>query len=92
MKTMVSTLDGFKLSEVDLKMRGPGEIFGVAQSGRREGGLVDLKRDVEIVEEARKTALEIAEIDPGLKRAENSSLRERLESRYRGLLDLAQIS
>lgn len=92
MKTMVSTLDGFKLSEVDLKMRGPGEIFGVAQSGRREGGLVDLKRDVEIVEEARKKALEIAEIDPGLKRAENSSLRERLESRYRGLLDLAQIS
>jgi ATP-dependent DNA helicase RecG len=92
MKTMVSTLDGFKLSEVDLKMRGPGEIFGVAQSGRREGGLVDLKRDVDVVEEARKKALEIADIDPGLKRSENSSLRERLESRYRGLLDLAQIS
>ncbi|HVZ81795.1 MAG TPA: ATP-dependent DNA helicase RecG [bacterium] len=92
MKTMVSTLDGFKLSEVDLKMRGPGEIFGVAQSGRREGGLVDLKRDVDVVEEARKKALEIADIDPGLKRSENKSLRERLESRYRGLLDLAQIS
>ncbi len=55
-KMMVSTNDGFKLSEFDLRTRGPGEIFGVAQSGRREGGLVDLKRDVEIVDKARAAA------------------------------------
>ncbi len=89
---MVSTLDGFKLSEFDLKMRGPGEIFGVAQSGRREGGIVDLKRDVEIVEEARKTALEILDQDPKLTRPQNLNLRKNLDSKYRNLLDLAQIS
>ena len=91
-KFMVSTLDGFKLAEFDLKMRGPGEIFGVAQSGRKEGGIVDLKRDVEVVEAARKDAQTIVEKDPGLKQEPNRSLRNRLESRYQAALDLAQIS
>jgi len=92
MKIMTSTLDGFKLSEFDLKMRGPGEIFGVAQSGRREGGIVDLKRDVDVVEDARRMALEIIGRDPGLTDQENESLRLNLDSKYRSQLDLAQIS
>ncbi len=92
MKIMVDTLDGFKLSELDLKMRGPGEIFGVAQSGRREGGIVDLKRDVDVVDEARKAALTIIEGDPKLISDDNKGLRQNLESKYRDLLDLAQIS
>ena len=92
MKIMVSTLDGFKLSEVDLRMRGPGEIFGVAQSGRREGGIVDLKKDVDVVEEARKSAQMILENDPKLTSVENRGLRENLEIKYQGLVDLAQIS
>ncbi len=92
MKIMVSTLDGFKLSEFDLKMRGPGEIFGVAQSGRREGGIVDLKRDVDIVEEARKTALEVISKDAELQEPANQGLRQNLEMKFKGLLDLAQIS
>lgn len=92
MKIMVSTLDGFKLSEVDLRMRGPGEIFGVAQSGRREGGIVDLKKDVDVVEEARKSAQMILEKDPKLTAVENRGLRENLEVKYQGLVDLAQIS
>ncbi len=91
-KIMVSTLDGFKLSEFDLKMRGPGEIFGVAQSGRREGGIVDLKRDVDVVEEARRDAQALVTKDPGLVREENRFLRTRLESRYQAVLNLAQIS
>jgi len=92
MKIMVSTLDGFKLSEVDLRMRGPGEIFGIAQSGRREGGIVDLKKDIDVVEEARKRAMVIFEKDPQLKQEENMGIRANLESKYHGLLDLAQIS
>ncbi len=92
MKVMVSTLDGFKLSEFDLRMRGPGEIFGVAQSGRREGGIVDLKRDVDVVEEARKMGLAILEKDSRLKLPENNRLRESLHTKYHQLLDLAQIS
>lgn len=92
MKIMVSTPDGFKLSEFDLKMRGPGEIFGVAQSGRREGGIVDLKRDVDIVEEAHKVALDVLGHDPELSQSKNKGLRKNLDSKYRDLLDLAQIS
>jgi ATP-dependent DNA helicase RecG len=91
-KIMVSTLDGFKLSEFDLRMRGPGEIFGVAQSGRREGGIVDLKRDIDVVDLARKDAQTLVEKDPGLNLEPNRSLRTRLQSRYQAALDLAQIS
>ena len=92
MKTMTSTLDGFRLSEIDLKMRGPGEIFGVAQSGRREGGIVDLKKDIDVVEEARKMALTIIDKDPNLTWEEHKNLRESLLSKFQPLLDLAQIS
>jgi ATP-dependent DNA helicase RecG len=73
-------------------MRGPGEIFGVSQSGRREGGIVDLKRDVDVVEEARKTAQTILEKDPRLVANESRGLRESLQTKYRDILDLAQIS
>ncbi len=89
-KIMVATNDGFKLSEFDLKMRGPGEIFGLAQSGRREGGLVDLRRDVELVERARDQAGEILRQDPLLKTVANEELRKALKTRYD--FQLAQIS
>jgi ATP-dependent DNA helicase RecG len=92
MKIMVATTDGFKLSEFDLKMRGPGEIFGLAQSGRREGGIVDLKRDVAIVDEARGAAASILETDPRLTSPDHQYLRSNLETKYQYLLDLAQIS
>lgn len=92
MKTMVSTLDGFKLSEMDLKMRGPGEIFGLAQSGRKEGGLVDLKRDGELAEQARQKAEYLLKEDPRLDNPRNRPLREKLGRRYQGFMGLAQIS
>jgi ATP-dependent DNA helicase RecG len=81
-KIMVATNDGFKLSEFDLKMRGPGEIFGLAQSGRREGGLVDLKRDVELVERAREKAANLLQEDPTLQSPVNEELRKALKTRY----------
>jgi ATP-dependent DNA helicase RecG len=91
-KTMVSTLDGFQLSEMDLKMRGPGEILGLAQSGRREGGLVDLRRDGHLVEQARQKAEDLLKDDPQLDKPQNSAIRDKLGRHYQTLLNLAQVS
>jgi ATP-dependent DNA helicase RecG len=92
MKAMTSTDDGFKLSELDLKLRGPGDIFGVEQSGRREGGLVDLRRDGELVEKARGEAQTILEKDGALQAKSSAGLREVFLRRYHGQLDLATLS
>ena len=51
---MVETNDGFKLAEVDLQLRGPGEFFGTRQSGLPEFRVADLLRDAAILEEARR--------------------------------------
>jgi ATP-dependent DNA helicase RecG len=92
MKAMVRTNDGFELSELDLRLRGPGDIFGTDQSGRREGGAVDLRRDGGLVERARREAEALVASDPTLGRPENARVREAFLRRYRGQLDLASIS
>ena len=92
MKAMTSTDDGFKLSELDLKLRGPGDIFGVEQSGRRESGIVDLKRDGELVEKARIEAQAVLEKDGTLQSKESAGLRDVFLHRYNGQLDLATLS
>lgn len=73
--TMISTNDGFKISEQDLLLRGPGEFLGLAQSGippLRAGHLI---RDKVLLERARDTAREILLRDPGLESAQNEPLR-----------------
>ncbi|UKN03227.1 ATP-dependent DNA helicase RecG [Paracrocinitomix mangrovi] len=64
--TMVETNDGFKISEVDLKLRGPGDIMGTQQSGLLNLKLSDLSRDAQIVKLARIKAEELIERDPNL--------------------------
>ncbi|MDR0299564.1 MAG: ATP-dependent DNA helicase RecG [Streptococcaceae bacterium] len=59
MQIMVDTMDGFKLAEEDLKMRGSGEIFGLRQSGIPEFAVADLVNDYNILEVARQEAVEI---------------------------------
>src|SRR3989440_10368202 len=53
---MVATNDGFKIAEVDLELRGPGEFFGTRQSGLPEFRAVDILRDTNLLEEARREA------------------------------------
>ena len=59
MKIMTETQNGFILAEEDLKMRGSGEIFGLRQSGLPEFIAADLVNDYNILEVARKEAVEI---------------------------------
>jgi ATP-dependent DNA helicase RecG len=78
LKTMVSTNDGFKIAEKDLELRGPGEIEGTRQSGALNLKLADLLQDKQLLETARKLALDLLEKDPGLSLPENHSIKEYL--------------
>ena len=70
METMVRTNDGFELSEVDLKLRGPGDIMGKQQSGVLNLQIADLVKDQEILQYARHYAIEILKDDPNLEKNE----------------------
>jgi ATP-dependent DNA helicase RecG len=78
MDTMVMTNDGFQISEVDLQLRGPGDLMGTQQSGVLDLKLADLSRDGQIVSLAREKAREILEKDPDLLLAENLILNQRM--------------
>ncbi len=71
------TDDGFKLSEEDLRLRGPGDFFGVRQSGMPELRMANLS-DTPLVELARSLADKLWESDPYLRRPEHAALRERM--------------
>ena len=68
---MVDTNDGFKISEVDLKLRGPGDIMGTKQSGILDFKLADIIKDNKILQYARAEAIKLLEVDPNLDLAEN---------------------
>lgn len=73
---MKETNDGFKISSEDLKLRGPGDIAGVKQSGFMKLSIANLARDLNILENARKEAFYLLKEDPGLINPENRSLRD----------------
>jgi ATP-dependent DNA helicase RecG len=90
-QAMVETNDGFRIAEVDLQLRGPGEFFGTRQSGLPEFRVADLLRDAALLEEARRDALAIIAADPELRAAEHRGLRDALLARWRGKLALASV-
>jgi ATP-dependent DNA helicase RecG len=88
---MTGTNDGFKIAEVDLELRGPGDFFGTRQSGLPEFRVADLLRDGAMLEEARREAFALVQADPQLVAPGHRGLREALLARWRGKLDLAGI-
>ncbi|MEX2588638.1 MAG: ATP-dependent DNA helicase RecG, partial [Chitinophagales bacterium] len=74
MDTMVRTNNGFEISEVDLKLRGPGDIEGTQQSGITQLKLADLSKDQKILQEARICAEEILDNDARLEKPEHQVL------------------
>jgi ATP-dependent DNA helicase RecG len=90
-EAMVATTDGFRIAEVDLEIRGPGEFFGTRQSGLPEFRVADLLRDGHLLEDARVQAQAIVAADRDLRRPEHRGLRLALLSRWRGKLDLASV-
>jgi ATP-dependent DNA helicase RecG len=75
-ETMLATNDGFKVSEVDLRLRGPGDFFGTKQSGMPEFHIANILEDGSIISKARKEAFNLVESDPHLRSADNQPVRK----------------
>jgi ATP-dependent DNA helicase RecG len=71
LKTMVDTTDGFKIAEVDLKLRGPGNLMGTQQSGVLNLKIADVAKDSKILVAARNTAIDLLQDDPNLEMEHN---------------------
>ena len=79
---MVSTNDGFKISEIDLKLRGPGDILGTQQSGVVDFKIADLTNDLKIFDLAKKEVKKLISNDPKLKHSNNITIRQELLEFY----------
>jgi|JI10StandDraft_1071094.scaffolds.fasta_scaffold84496_3 ATP-dependent DNA helicase RecG len=79
METMVRTNDGFEISEVDLRLRGPGDLDGTQQSGVLDLKIADLAQDGQILQLARSSAQAILNEDPNLASQENQLLLNQLQ-------------
>ncbi|MFE3871595.1 ATP-dependent DNA helicase RecG [Flavobacterium sp. ZS1P70] len=75
METMVKTNDGFEIAEVDLKLRGPGDLMGTQQSGVLNLQIADLVRDRDTLALARNYALKLLKEDAGMQKPEHAALR-----------------
>jgi ATP-dependent DNA helicase RecG len=74
METMVSSNDGFEIAEVDLKLRGPGDLMGTQQSGILNLRIADIIKDAHILKRAREVAIQVLKEDPNLKKIENKNI------------------
>jgi ATP-dependent DNA helicase RecG len=91
MEIMTRTNNGFLIAEEDLRIRGPGEIYGTRQSGMPSFRVADLVKDMRLLEVARQEAFHLLEHDPDLSRPEHAALREAVE-RFRHRFAIATVS
>ena len=72
--------DGFYIAGEDLKLRGPGDLFGIRQSGLMEFKIGDIFNDAGILKEASEAAAEILALDPALDLEQNRQLKRKLSA------------
>lgn len=92
LEAMVSTQNGFELSEIDLQLRGPGDLMGTQQSGTLQLKVSDIVKDSEILYRAREAAEWILARDPELTLAEHQGIRTTLNRLLKGNLLWSYIS
>jgi len=88
---MLETTDGFKIAEIDLNLRGPGDFFGTRQSGLPELQLANLLTDGDILTLARSEALTLIERDPHLRASEHEEMRKHFQSRMSEMFRLTEV-
>lgn len=82
MKIMCETSDGFKISEKDLELRGPGEFFGVRQHGLPELKVANLATDMEILSRAKIASEKLLKEDATLENPENLKLKQKIKEKF----------
>lgn len=92
LETMVRTTDGFEIAEVDLKLRGPGDLSGTQQSGALDLKIADLAKDQIMLSAARELALEIIDEDPELSMPKNQIIALQLQKIKEKKTDWSKIS
>lgn len=91
-EALIRTTDGFAIAEEDLRIRGPGEMFGTRQSGLPEFRAANLIRDAALLDVARKEAFALLREDPELARSEHAVLRQAMTRRWAAKLSLGEVS
>jgi len=79
-KALCETDDGFALADIDLALRGAGDVAGTRQHGAATFKAADIVKDIRIIELARRDVTELFESDPDLKKPEHSALQRRLQT------------
>lgn len=88
---MEQTIDGFVISDEDLKLRGPGDFFGTRQHGYLNSGLINFSQDREIINRARNLAFKIIDEDPKLKLEKNKLIKSEFMINYKDMLEFINI-
>ncbi len=92
LQAMVNFLDGFKIAEIDLKLRGPGNIFGTEQSGFPELKHADLINDTQLIIRAKTAAFALIENDPHFQEENHYIIKKNLLEHYSHSLNYAKIA
>ncbi|MBU6392434.1 MAG: ATP-dependent DNA helicase RecG [Planctomycetota bacterium] len=91
LRIMTKTCDGFKIAEMDFKLRGPGEFFGTRQHGLPELRISDLIKDFPILKQARSDAFGIVSKDPRLTLETHQKIRQKVMETFKDKLELISI-
>ena len=91
-ETLVRTNNGFEIADVDLSLRGPGDLAGTQQSGVLDLLIADLSQDSKILQAARGAAVSLMENDPDLATPENRNIREQVDAQSRNTVNWSRIS
>lgn len=92
LQTMVRTNNGFEIADVDLKLRGPGDLMGTQQSGVLDLLIADLGQDGKLLQVAREKAVEILQVDPDLKLNEHANIRRQIAQQHQSSVNWSRIS
>ncbi len=92
LNAMVSTNDGFEIANIDLQLRGPGDIQGTQQSGMLDFKIADLAKDEKLVSYTRNLAIQILDDDPDLQKPEHYRLKAKVDELIRSEVNWSVIS